>query len=110
MSAEKFQPFEKEYIRLTERFKALSTFSQFLQGIHRAFLPIPGGRELDLGTLYEEVKALSGRIHQLPRERVEAIIRDIEARLEASAARLREADVVLSPSFARRYFERVRPA
>ena len=110
MSAEKFPPFERDYIRLTERFKALSTFAQFLQGIHRAFLPIPGGRELDLGSLYEDVKSLGGRIHQNSPDRVEGMIREIEARLETAAVRLREADMELSPSLTRRYFERVRPA
>lgn len=110
MSAEKHKPFEREYIRLTERFKALSTFAQFLQGIHRAFLPIQVGPALDLGSLYEDVKALSGRIQQNPPERVERMIREISAKLETAAGKLRQADMALSPSLTRRYFERVRPA
>ena len=109
MSAEPAQHFERDYIRLTERFKALSTFSQFLQGIHRAFLPMADEHVPDLGSLYEELKVLSGRLHDDQPERVQELIRDIEAKLEAAAVQLRDADMALSPSLTRRYFEKVRP-
>lgn len=110
MSADPSQHFERDYIRLTERFKALSTFSQFLQGIHRAFLPAAAGHAPDLGPLYEEVKALPDRIRDDPPDRVKELIGDIEAKLEAAAVRLRDSDMTLSPSLTRRFFEKVRPA
>jgi hypothetical protein len=110
MSADPSQHFERDYIRLTERFKALSTFSQFLQGIHRAFLPVPAEHTPDLGSLYEDVKALSGRLHDDPPDRVRELIRDIEEKLETAATQLRDSDMALSPSLTRRYFEKVRPA
>jgi len=77
MSADPSRHFERDYIRLTERFKALSTFSQFLQGIHRAFLPGSAKPAPDLGPLYEEVKALPDRIREDPPESVRERIRDI---------------------------------
>ena len=110
MSAEQSRHFERDYIRLTERFKALSTFSQFLQGIHRAFLPGSAAPAPDLGPLYEEVKALPDRIRADPRDSVRDRIRGIETKLEAAAADLRESDLALSPSLTRRFFEKVRPA
>jgi hypothetical protein len=111
MSAKQSQPFERDYIRLTERFKAVSTFGQFLQGIHRAFLPpVLGGHSLELGSLYEEVKALSGRLDEKPPERVAESIRSLDAKLDAAALDLRGEDMTLSPSLTRRYFEKVRPA
>ena len=110
MSADPSQHFERDYIRLTERFKALSTFSQFLQGIHRAFLPGSAEPAPDLGPLYEEVKALPGRIREDPPDSVRERIRDIEARLETAAVGLRDSDMALSPSLTRRFFEKVRPA
>ena len=110
MSAEPSQHFERDYIRLTERFKALSTFSQFLQGIHRAFLPSAAEHAPDLGPLYEEVKALPDRIRSDPPDRVRDLIRDLDAKLEAAAVRLRDSDMALSPSLTRRFFEKVRPA
>jgi hypothetical protein len=110
MSADPNQHFGRDYIRLTERFKALSTFSQFLQGIHRAFLPGSAEPAPDLGPLYEEVKALPDRIREDPPESVRERIRDIEARLETAAVGLRDSDMALSPSLTRRFFEKVRPA
>lgn len=110
MLAEQSQPFERDYIRLTERFKALSTFGQFLQGIHRAFLPVLGGHSQELGSLYEEVKALSGRLDEKPPERVAERIRALDAKMDAAARELRTEEMSLSPSLTRRYFERVRPA
>jgi hypothetical protein len=110
MSAEQSQLFERDYIRLTERFKALSTFGQFLQGIQRAFLPVLGGHSLELGSLYEEVKALSGRLDEKPPERVAESIHALDAKLDAAALELRTEEMTLSPSLTRRYFEKVRPA
>jgi hypothetical protein len=110
MSAEQIQAFERDYIRLTERFKALSTFGQFLEGIHRAFPPVLGGHSLELGSLYEEVKALSGRLDEKPPERVAERIRALDAKLDAAALEMRTEEMTLSPSLTRRYFEKVRPA
>lgn len=110
MSAEQIQAFERDYIRLTERFKALSTFGQFLQEIHRAFLPVLGGHSFELGSLYEEVKALPGRLDEKPPERVAERIRTLDAKLDAAALELRTEEMTLSPSLTRRYFEKVRPA
>ncbi len=110
MSTERSPSFERDYIRLTERFKAISTFDQFLQGVHRAFLPVSGGRSIDLGDLYQEVKALSGRLDEKPAERVEEMIRALDAKLDAAALELRREEMSLSPSLTRRYFERVLPA
>ena len=110
MSSGPSQHFERDYIRLTERFKALSTFSQFLQGIHRAFLSESAEPAPDLGPLYEDVKALPDRIREDPPESVRELIRDIETRLETAAVRLRDSDMALSPSLTRRFFEKVRPA
>jgi hypothetical protein len=109
MSAEPSQHLERDYIRLTERFKALSTFSQFLKGIHRAFLPAPAEHVPDLGPLYGELKALSGRLEDQSPDSAREMMRDVEAKLEAAAGELREADMALSPSLTRRYFEKVRP-
>lgn len=104
------QTLERDYIRLTERFKALSTFDQFLQGIHRAFLPVRSTPAADLEPLYDELKRLSGAGLPDAEKPTASALRNLEAKLDAAAAQLREADISLSPSLARRYFERVRPS
>ncbi len=103
------QPLQRDYIRLTERFKALSTFDQFLQGVHRAFLPARAARTADLEPLYNELKRLS-TADRTEEENPAPAIRELEAKFDAAAAELRTADVSLSPSLTRRYFEKVRPS
>ena len=101
MSAES-SAFDADYIRRTERFKALSTFEQFLSGIRRGFLPIQGGTDPDLALIYRDVQ-------RAPKLSPEALA-ELDAKLEAAAVRLRAADIPMSPSLVRRYFEKVRPS
>jgi len=103
MSAESSSSFEGDYIRRTERFKALSTFDQFLRGIHRGFLPIQGGLVSNLAALYGELN----RAPSAPAS--PSAMSELDARLAAAAAGLRAVDIPLSPSLTRRYFEKVRP-
>ena len=109
MPAEKSRSFEEDYIRLTETFKALSVFDQFLRGLRRAFLSTQGGYPVDLAPLYEELKDLPARWSAGPREPVEASTRELQARLDAESHRLRQVEAPTSPSLVRRYFERVGP-
>jgi hypothetical protein len=109
MSAES-QSLERDYIRLTERFKALSTFDGFLQGIHRAFLPIQSGQVVDLVPIYEELKCLSEAARAGTGEPPADALRDLEAKVDAAGSQLRAVDIRLSPSLTRRYFEKVRPS
>jgi hypothetical protein len=109
MSAES-QSLERDYIRLTERFKALSTFDEFLQGIHRAFLPIQSGQVVDLVPIYEELKCLSEAARAGTGEPPADALRDLEAKFDAAGSQLRAVDIRLSPSLTRRYFEKVRPS
>lgn len=102
------QALERDYIRLTERFKALSAFDQFLQGIHRAFLPRVGN-VVDLDPLYEELKRLSAAGRGGAPESPEARLA-LEAKFDDAADQLRAVDIPLSPSLTRRYFEKVRPS
>ena len=106
------QTLQRDYIRLTERFKALSTFDHFLQGIHRAFLPVRSGPAADLEPLFNELKRLSGsgRSGSDGDRPTASTLRELEAKLDAAAAQLRTADISLSPSLTRRYFEKVRPS
>jgi hypothetical protein len=111
MSAKISSALEGDYIRRTERFKALSTFDQFLRGIHRGFLPIQGGLESDLGDLFRDLKLGSSLTslasHGFP---ADTSPEGLDAKLAAAAARLRAVDIPLSPSLTRRYFEKVRPS
>jgi len=47
------------YTRLSEKFKTLWTFHQFLQGLHKTFLGSAPAYTIDFQGLYEEIKGLA---------------------------------------------------
>jgi hypothetical protein len=109
MSVEKLQLLHEDYIRLTERFKALWTFHQFLRGICKTF-EVPGSEYgTDFNELYEEVKAAGAELSTGTPEAVDRRLRELFARLDAVAAELRETDRRISPSLVRRFFDKIRP-
>ena len=109
MSVEKIQLPHEDYIRLTERFKALWTFNQFLRGVYKTFFSAEPSYQIDFNALYEEVKAFAGEINSALPEAVAPRMRDLSERLEGVSRELREVDRKVSPSFVRRFFEKVRP-
>ncbi|HEY7369012.1 MAG TPA: hypothetical protein VIB08_02400 [Thermoanaerobaculia bacterium] len=109
MSVEKIQLLHEDYIRLTERFKALWTFHQFLRGVHKAFFSGEPEYEADFNSLYADMRAAAAKIDTSQPETVAPRLKEISARLDAIASTLREFDRKLSPSYVRRFFERVRP-
>jgi len=109
MSVEKIQLLHEDYIRLTERFKALWTFHQFLRGVYKTFFSSELGCNLDFNQLYEDIRAVAARINTSQPEAVSPDLREISDRLEETARELREVDRMVSPSLVRRFFEKVRP-
>jgi hypothetical protein len=109
MSVEKIQLLHEDYIRLTERFKALWTFNQFLRGVYKTFFSSEPGYKLDFNALYEEIRAVAAQMNTSAPEAVSPRLRELWDKLEAFAHELRETDRRVSPSFVRRFFERVRP-
>jgi hypothetical protein len=109
MSVEKIQLLHEDYIRLTERFKALWTFNQFLRGVYKTFFSSEPSYDVDFNALYEEVKAVAAQINASQPEAVSPRMRELSERLDAVSRELREVDRKVSPSFVRRFFEKVRP-
>ncbi|MEX1243512.1 MAG: hypothetical protein WEB59_01485 [Thermoanaerobaculia bacterium] len=109
MSVERIQLLHEDYIRLTERFKALWTFHQFLRGVQKTFFSSEPGYTLDFGKLYDDVRAVAGAIDTTSPEKVAPRIRELADRLDAFSKKLREADRLISPSYVRRFFEKVQP-
>ncbi len=109
MSVERIQLLHEDYIRLTERFKALWTFHQFLRGVYKTFFSTEPGYSLDFNALYDEVRAIAAQINTGSPETVEPLIRNLYSRLDAVSTQMRDVDRKISPSFVRRFFEKVRP-
>jgi hypothetical protein len=109
MSVERIQLLHEDYIRLTERFKATWTFHQFLRGVQKTFFSTEPGYALDFGKLYDDVRAAASAIDTTSPEKVAPRIRELADRLDGFGRRLREADRHISPSYVRRFFEKVQP-
>lgn len=109
MSVERIQLLHEDYIRLTERFKALWTFHQFLRGVQKTFFATEPGYSLDFGKLYDDVRAVSSAIDTTSPEKVAPRMRELSERLDAFSKTLRDADRHISPSYVRRFFEKVQP-
>ena len=70
MSVERIQLLHEDYIRLTERFKALWTFHQFLRGVQKTFFAAEPGYALDFSRLYDDVRAVAGAIDTTSPEKI----------------------------------------
>jgi hypothetical protein len=82
MSVEKLQLLHEDYIRLTERFKALWTFHQFLRGIGKTFAPDAPEPSARFNGLYEEVRGLGAELSSSLPESVARRILELSSRLE----------------------------
>src|SRR5262249_38937611 len=109
MSVERIQLLHEDYIRLTERFKALWTFHQFLRGVQKTFFATEPSYALDFGKLYDDVRAVAGTIDTTSPETAAPRLRERGEGLAASARKVGGADRHISPSYVRRFFEKVQP-
>jgi hypothetical protein len=109
MSVEKLQLLQEDYIRLTERFKALWTFHQFLRGVCKTFSSEPSQYSSDFNGLYEDIKAVGNELGTGAPEAMSRQIQELSTRLDGVTVELRETDRKISPSLVRRFFDRIRP-
>ena len=109
MSVERIQVLHEDYIRLTERFKALWTFHQFLRGVYKTFFSSEPGYDIDFNALYADVKGIAADITIASPDTTGPRLRHLFEKLDSVAATLRGVDRKISPSFVRRFFEKVRP-
>jgi hypothetical protein len=109
MFADRAQQLREDYIRLSERFKSLWTFQQFLRGVQKAFFSTEPGTKLHFGSFYDDLRAAGDLVHEQTSPASAKQIQNLTKRVDGFTAELREADRKISPSFVRRFFERVQP-
>ncbi len=110
MLVAEIEDLHEAYIRLTEKFKALWTFHQFLKGVHQTFLGDVPPYDLDFNGVYDRLRDVSSAINSpgapdLVRDRIDRI----ETEMSLATRTLRLADRSLVPSLLRRFFEKVKP-
>jgi len=98
----------RAYARLSEKFKALWMFHQFLQGVHRTSLkgaPLP---EVPFAPLYEQIKRIKETKGVEPEDASRAAMRRLDGELDGLHAALADDDRLIPPSTLRQFFERVK--
>lgn len=97
----------ERFTRLSDRFRALWTFYQFLTGVYRHLgrgeLPV----SYDFQALYRRLQAVAPRLAVESDREVTAELDAIERELRKLHARLAEVDRELPPSVLRRFFDRL---
>jgi hypothetical protein len=96
------------YGRLSAKFKALWTFHQFLQGVHRTSLRGATGPAVSFAPLYEQIKRIKETKGIEPADDTRAAMSRLDVQLDALHATLAEDDRQISPSTMRLFFERVK--
>jgi len=96
------------YARLSAKFKALWTFHQFLQGVHRTSLRGATGSVVSFAPLYEQIKRIKETKGVEPAEDTRAAMVRLDGQLDTLHATLAEDDRQISPSTMRLFFERVK--
>ena len=94
MFVERIQVLHEDYIRLTERFKALWTFHQFLRGVYKTFFSSEPGYSLDFNALYDQVKSIAADINDLDGLKAEAIAARQDGFLAKAVIHPKHVDVV----------------
>lgn len=109
MLVSEVQSLHGAYLRLTEKFKALWTFHQFLKGVHKNFLGDAPTYDIDFNALYEELRKISAQISSgsgsIP---VRDDLDRIDTELALVSRKLRLSDRAVSPSLVRRFFQKLR--
>ncbi len=96
------------YERLSEKFKALWTFHQFLEGVHRTSLHGATRPVVSFAPLYEQIKRIKKTKGVEPAADTRAAMARLDAQLDTLRETLAEDDRQFSPSTMRQFFERVK--
>ena len=96
------------YTHLSERFKSLWTFHQFLQAVHKGILSDAPGYSIDFQGIYDQVREIGATLASVPHAQALDSIRLLDTQLDAVQQKLAEDDARISPHHVRRFFERMR--
>jgi len=96
------------YARLSAKFKALWTFHQFLEGVHRTNLHEATGPAVSFAPLFEQIKRIKETKEVEPAAETRAAMARLDLQLDTLHGTLTEDDRQISPSTMRQFFERVK--
>lgn len=109
MSAEDLNRVHRRYVRISNTFKSVWTYHQFLQGVRKVFSHLEAPEyPADFQTLYSELKAVSQDLSETTAESAASQLQQVEDELEPLTAALLAADDEISPGQLRMFFQRVK--
>lgn len=106
---QEYQRLHQRYVDLSGRFRAMWTYHQLLQGLHRLFPnDVDVGYDADFQRLYSRLKEMSQSLSDSNMEEVALAFDDIENELNRITKSLLEEDSRVGPSLLRRFFRHVK--
>jgi hypothetical protein len=108
MSVAEIGLLHSRYIRLSDRFKALWTYHQFATGVYKSVIGAPLPYQLDFQLVYERLKAVTRMLNSAQVAEAAAVLSANESLLENTSAKLLEADVAITASVLRRFFDKLK--
>ncbi len=96
------------YTHLSERFKSLWTFHQFLQAVHKGIPGDPSSYKIDFQGIYDQVRGVAAALSAVEPEHSLDAIQLLDVQLDSVQQKLAEDDSRISPHHVRRFFERMR--
>ncbi len=109
MSVPDLKTLHSRYVDLSDRFRAVWAFHQFIQSVQKIFMPDdPLASSKEYQDTYAKIKALSQSLNSTEAERVSTEMEAISRQLEALCARQLEEDNKVAPHFLRQFFQRVK--
>lgn len=96
------------YTRLSERFRTLWTFHQFLQGLHRTLFRDEPPYQIAFAPLYEQIKRIKGTKSYEPAEKSLEQMARLDTQLASVHATLAEDDRKIPPHTLRQFFEKMK--
>lgn len=96
------------YTRLTDKFKTLWTFHQFLQSVHKTFIGDAPGYQVDFQSTYDQIKNVTSVMTFQPPAVVMDTINRLDLMLDQIQQKQSEDERKIAPNYIRRFFEKVR--
>ena len=108
MSVAEIGQLHNRYVRLSDKFKTLWTFHQFVSGVYKNLLEMPLPYQIDFPVAYEPVKQIAELIQSADSAKAIEMMDRSEKALVVMTRQLMEADERVPASVMRRFFEKVR--
>lgn len=97
----------QRYIKVADRCRALWTFYQLLQGLHKHLHHPEPPPELDFRETFDRLKELGEQLNHPDSDAVLRALERLNLRLDLVDGKLRQADEAVSPALLRRFFDRL---